>query len=81
MTTEFKGNRFRWQQLADVLRQRISEGKYSPEWPLPSEPALVQEFGVSRNTVRRAMAELREEGLVYTVAQLGSFVTSTDNSD
>jgi GntR family transcriptional regulator len=42
--------------------------------PLPSESTLVQEHGVSRGTARRAVAVLRDEGLVFTVPQRGTYV-------
>jgi len=41
---------------------------------LPSESQLAQEFEVGRDTVRRAVAELRDAGLVFTIAHRGSFV-------
>jgi GntR family transcriptional regulator len=61
-------------QLAGVLRADISAGKLAPHDPVPSESYLEQEHEVSRATVRRAMALLREEGLIYTLPQRGSFV-------
>jgi GntR family transcriptional regulator len=61
-------------QLAGILRARITSGELVRLDPLPSESALVQEHGVSRDTVRRAVAVLREEGLVFTVPQRGTFV-------
>ncbi|MDQ2874249.1 MAG: GntR family transcriptional regulator [Actinomycetota bacterium] len=42
--------------------------------PVPSETSLVQEFGVARGTVRRAIEVLRDEGLVLTVQGRGTFV-------
>lgn len=61
-------------QLAGVLRADIAGGKLSPHDPVPSESYLEQEHEVSRATVRRAMALLREAGLIYTLPQRGSFV-------
>lgn len=69
----FRDTQFRWVQLADIIRARIEDGTYPPGRAIPSEPAMVQEFGVARNTIRRAVASLREEGLLYTVPQLGTF--------
>lgn len=53
-----------WQQLAALLRNRIYSGVYPAGGPLPGELHLVEEFGVSRVTVRRALAELASEGLL-----------------
>ncbi|MEU1388507.1 MULTISPECIES: winged helix-turn-helix domain-containing protein [unclassified Nonomuraea] len=71
---EFEPDRPRWQQVADVLRGRISSGEYPPKY-LVSEVRLVQEFGVARDTIRKAIRQLRDEGLIYTVPNLGSFVS------
>ncbi|GAA3271547.1 GntR family transcriptional regulator [Dactylosporangium vinaceum] len=51
-------------QLADLLRERIVNGVYPVGSPLPSEQALCNEHQQSRMTVRRALAVLRDEGLI-----------------
>ncbi|NBE95194.1 winged helix-turn-helix transcriptional regulator [Nonomuraea sp. KC401] len=70
---EFEPDRFRWEQIADILRQRISDGTYRRKHLL-SEVQLMQEFGVARGTLRKAMQRLRDEKLIYTIPNLGSFV-------
>lgn len=62
-------------QLADYLRARIDDGTYPPRARLPSEVSLVQETGFARDTVRKAMAVLVDEGRVYVVRGLGTFVS------
>ena len=47
-----------------VIRQRLLEGVYPPNKPIPSEEEIRREFSVSRVTIRRALAELEAEGLV-----------------
>jgi DNA-binding FadR family transcriptional regulator len=61
-------------QLAGILRERIRSGAYPPGTMLPSEPRLGQEFGVARETVRRAVRELRIEGLVVIRKGVGTRV-------
>jgi DNA-binding GntR family transcriptional regulator len=61
-------------QLADVLEARIKSGELPRGRTIPSEQTLMQEHGLSRGTVRRAVAVLRERGLVDTVPQRGTFV-------
>jgi GntR family transcriptional regulator len=61
-------------QLATILRRRIESGELARLDPLPSESTLTQEHDVSRDTVRRATAVLRDEGLVFTIAQRGTYV-------
>jgi DNA-binding GntR family transcriptional regulator len=61
-------------QVADILRARIETGELPPDRPVPSESQLEQEFGIARGTARKAVALLREEGLVVTVKGRGSYV-------
>ena len=65
-------------QLADYLRARIDDGTYPPRAKLPSEVTLVQETGFARDTVRKAIAVLLDEGRVYVVRGLGTFVNPAD---
>jgi GntR family transcriptional regulator len=51
-------------QVADRLRERIADGTLAVGQPVPSEAALVEEFGASRGTVRQALSTLRHEGLI-----------------
>ena len=62
-------------QIAAWLRARIEAGEFEPDAdPLPSEAWLVGAFGVARDTARRAIAVLRDEGLVHTVPHRGTYV-------
>src|SRR5215216_589734 len=57
-------SRPRHQQIADELRQLIVAGTLQPGDALPSEHALMRQFGVSRGTVRQARAALRADGSI-----------------
>ncbi len=63
-----------WSQLAAILRDQISSGEIAPGKLLPSIRTLMQTYGVSDGTVKRAVAKLREEGLVETVRGRGVYV-------
>jgi GntR family transcriptional regulator len=63
-----------YSQVAASLRARIESGKLAYLDPLPSEKTIEQEYGVSRDTARRAIKQLRDEGLVFTVPQRGTYV-------
>lgn len=63
-----------YRQLADLLREQIKAGHPQPGGLLPSEGQLQQTYGVGRETVRRALRVLREEGLVVTEAGYGTRV-------
>ena len=51
-----------WEQLLADLRRRLDDDEFAAGFP--GELALVEEYGVSRHTVRSAVKVLREEGLV-----------------
>jgi GntR family transcriptional regulator len=61
--------------LTQLLRESIYREHYADDDPLPTDLALAQEHGLSRQTVRRAYRELVAEGLVYRVPGRGTFVT------
>src|SRR5436305_14943238 len=61
-------------QLKEVLRQQIQAGHLAPHTAIPSEPELVARYHVSRATVRQALSELVNEGLLYRQHGKGTFV-------
>lgn len=74
VTITWRENAPKWQQIADVLKQRIADGLYPPDSVLPSEHRLVGEFGVARGTARKVLVRLRGQGIAYAVRGLGTFV-------
>lgn len=76
---EFAADRPKWEQIADVLRHRIADGIYAPGARVPSVVAITEEFDVAGVTARKVLTSLREDGLIYTVNGLGSFVTTPEN--
>jgi GntR family transcriptional regulator len=67
-------------QLFLVLHDEIARGALAPGAPLPSEQSLGEQFGVSRITVRRALADLADHGLIERRHGVGSFVRQSDSS-
>ncbi len=63
-----------YRQLADELRRLISTGQLQSGDRLPSIHELMAETGLAQNTIRSAVAVLREEGLVVTAPGRGVFV-------
>ena len=61
-------------QLFLVLHDEIGRGVLAPGAALPTEQSLGDQFGVSRITVRRALADLAEAGLMERRHGVGSFV-------
>lgn len=64
----------RYRQIAEIIKRRIEDGELQPSRPIPSEVQIEQEFGVARATARKAVALLRDWGLVVTVPGLGTYV-------
>ena len=62
-----------WGRVAAALRGRLEAGEFPADRAMPSEAALVAEFGVSRNTVRRAYKYLVEVGAVVVRHGAGAF--------
>jgi GntR family transcriptional regulator len=60
-------------QLAGLLREKIVSGEFGVGEKIPTEAELVEIYGVSRITVRQALASLCEEGLVRREAGRGTF--------
>ncbi|MEN3537626.1 winged helix-turn-helix domain-containing protein [Microbispora sp. ZYX-F-249] len=68
-----------YRQIAQGIVELIRQGSLAPRRPVPSEATLAQRHGVARETVRRAMAVLREAGWVYTVPQRGTYVSPPED--
>jgi GntR family transcriptional regulator len=63
-----------YRQIAAIIKRGILSGQYPADTRIPTESELVETYEVARSTARRAVAALREEGLVYTVPARGTYV-------
>jgi DNA-binding transcriptional regulator YhcF (GntR family) len=61
-------------QIADYFREQIENGELVPGAEIDSERVIGETFGVSRPTATRAVAQLRQWGLVASRPGLGTFV-------
>jgi len=75
----FDNNRPIYIQLVEGLRIKIISGKFKPGERLPSVRELALIAKVNPNTMQKALAELEDEGLIYTERTNGKFVT--DNQE
>lgn len=66
-----------YHQIATVLRDRIADNVYPGGAVFPSEDELQTEFGVSRGTIRQAVNEIRQAGLVERQQGVGTFVSAS----
>ncbi|MCV0395145.1 MAG: FadR family transcriptional regulator [Rhizobiaceae bacterium] len=63
-------------RLVEALREQIRAGRLGPGDQLPTEPRLVERFGVSRTVVREAITRLAADGLVEARQGAGVFVST-----
>ncbi len=71
---DYRGELPPYLQVAAWLRGRIESGEFRPGDVLPSEKELMDSTGLARITIRKTIRALREEGLVRTIPQRGSYV-------
>lgn len=63
----------RYLRVYRVLSQALAEGRFGAGGPMPSEPRLMRDYGVSRSTVRRALERLEAEGRIERRRGSGTF--------
>jgi DNA-binding GntR family transcriptional regulator len=68
-----------YRQLAAIIRAQIEAGELAPGQPLPSEQHMMDTYGLARNTVRQALAALRESGHIETRKRRGSRVLGREH--
>ncbi|MGW7726169.1 GntR family transcriptional regulator [Streptomyces canus] len=70
-----------WRQVADWISHRIEIGELQPGARLEGERELAEQLGVAVGSVRRAVKELREAGVLVTLAAKGTYVAerATEN--
>jgi DNA-binding FadR family transcriptional regulator len=63
----------------DLLGQAIVSRRYAVGAPMPAEPLLCEEFGVSRTVVREAVKSLVAKGMIFTGPKVGTRVLPEDS--
>ncbi len=61
-------------QIVKYVTDHIEDGSWQPGHRLPAERAMADDWGVAYLTIRRAMKELREKGLIVSVQGRGTYV-------
>jgi DNA-binding transcriptional regulator YhcF (GntR family) len=61
---DFDDERAMWRQALRHLRQRFMDGEFAPGTQAPSEARVAGEYGISRETARKALLQLCEEGMI-----------------
>jgi GntR family transcriptional regulator len=73
MKLEQKANPL-YQAVSEAILRQVKSGELKPNDRLPSENELCEIYSVGRNTIRRALSELVDDGYLKTIAGLGTFV-------
>ena len=66
-----------WRQIGSAIENDILSGRCPAGEPLPTERELAQRFAVARQTIRRAMADLEQQGIITIQQGRGTFVLPT----
>lgn len=72
-------NKLLYEQIVDYLKNKILNREFKTNQKLPTELELAEQFGVSRITSKRALEELKQEGMIYRIRGSGSFVAPIEN--
>lgn len=64
-----------YQEIIDDIMTELNSGRFSYDQPLCTENSLMERYGFSRITVRRALEELEKQGILYRKRGVGSFVS------
>jgi len=67
----------RYLQISAHLGEQIATGLYAPGAQLPTEQELSSYFDVNRHTIREAIKELKNDGLIFSVRGKGTFVSTS----
>ncbi len=69
-----------YEQIKEQIALYISKGVLRKDDQLPSLRQMSLQMGININTVKRALSELEAQGVVYTVAGKGVFISGDKNS-
>jgi len=71
----FNGGLPKYRVISSILRNRIELGQYGRGQKLPTEDEFIKEFDVSKITIRHALSQLGDEGLIERFSGRGTFVS------
>lgn len=70
-----------YKQIQQYFLDNIQQGKWQPNEKIPSENELSTKFNVSRITIKKALEDLVEQGIIYRIQGKGSFLSSTSRNE
>lgn len=75
-----KSKELRYVTVYNKLFKMISEGVFPEDCRLPSEPDLAKDLGVSRTTLRQALALLQDDGLIKNIRGKGNYIINSNKN-
>lgn len=73
--------RFKYSELSSWLKEQIENGNFQSGQKIPSEMELAKKFSISRDTVRKCLAILEKENLLYKIKGSGTYVRKLSLAD
>lgn len=62
-----------YKKIIDSLRKEIEKGKF-PDMKLPDERSLAEQYSVSRSSIKRALGNMAEQGIIFKKRGSGTFI-------
>lgn len=69
-----------FEEIANTIRWRITNGIYTTDHKLPKQTELAQQFQTSRVTIQKALDLLQIEGIIYSKKGVGTFVNGSHST-
>lgn len=80
ITVDLRSRKPIFEQIIDSVRELAIKGLLLPDEHLPSVRALATELAINPNTIQKAYAELERQGVIYSLAGRGNFISSDISS-
>jgi len=65
-----------YEQIINNVKELTLAGIFKPDEQIPSIRQLTQQLGINPNTIQKAYAELERQGIIYTLAGRGAFISN-----
>ena len=65
-----------YEQIINNVKELALAGIFKPDEQIPSIRQLTQQIGINPNTIQKAYAELERQGIIYTLAGRGAFISN-----
>jgi GntR family transcriptional regulator len=67
-----------YEQIIQSIKEQALSGELKPDEQIPSIRQLTHELGINPNTIHKAYAELERQGVIYSLAGRGAFISDAE---